>query len=862
MVQDSIEKIGLWCYRKPWVVLALATSLTLLSGFYVLNNFKINTDTSNLISSRLAWRQKEIAFDKAFPQLTKNIIIVIDAETSDLADEASQKLANELSKDKTHFEQITLPGSGDFFEKNGLLYLKSEEIQNISDNLISSQGFLLTLASDPSLRGFSTVLGYIAQGIQKNSIRISDYIDKLSSITNDLEDIVEEKKSSLNWNALFIGEKKNQDNLRRFIFVKPILDFSSLQPGLNASNAIRSQAKSLGLNESSRTRVRLTGAVPMADEEFGTLQEGALPNFIITVGLVILILWFALKSLRLIIAVIIALFCGLILTAAAGLLLVGAFNPISVAFAVLFVGIGVDFGIQYTVKYREERHKCENLERSIINASRIVGKPLAIAAAATTAGFFSFLMTDYKGVSELGFVAGVGMIIAFVTSISILPSLFVLLKPSGEKSEIGYRNLVTIDLFMSKYRWPLMIVTFLAVLTGLPKLSYLEFDFNPLNLRSKKVESISTVLDLMDDPNTTPDKISILCKSLKEAKSLSRKFKDVKEVKFTRTLDDFIPKDQDKKINIIKDTRELLYPSLYPVEIRKKSNEDETIYALRETSNSFLNIQTESKETDLIMKRLGSILLKLSELAESRKQSVEISLFDGFKLKLKQIRKLLEPYKVTQDNLPIDLKEEWITKDGQARIEITPRVNTKENAAIKQFAEAVLKVTPEATGSPILIQQSANAVVTAFIQAGLLALSSIAILLYLSLRRIFDVLVTLVPLLLASIVTLELSVVFNMPLNFANIIALPLLLGVGVAFKIYYVMAWRSGVTYLLASPLTRAVLYSAMTTATAFGSLWFSNHPGTSSMGKLLALSLVTTLAAAVLFQPILMGPAQNHTK
>jgi predicted RND superfamily exporter protein len=145
--------------------------------------------------------------------------------------------------------------------------------------------------------------------------------------------------------------------------------------------------------------------------------------------------------------------------------------------------------------------------------------------------------------------------------------------------------------------------------------------------------------------------------------------------------------------------------------------------------------------------------------------------------------------------------------------------------------------------------------VLAFFEAGAWALGSIAILLWLALRRLGDVVLTLVPLLLAGAVTLEICVLIGMPLNFANIIALPLLLGIGVAFKIYYVMAWRAGRTKLLQSSLTRAVIFSAATTATAFGSLWFSSHPGTSSMGKLLALSLFCTLAAAVLFQPALMG-------
>jgi predicted RND superfamily exporter protein len=140
-------------------------------------------------------------------------------------------------------------------------------------------------------------------------------------------------------------------------------------------------------------------------------------------------------------------------------------------------------------------------------------------------------------------------------------------------------------------------------------------------------------------------------------------------------------------------------------------------------------------------------------------------------------------------------------------------------------------------------------------QAGAWALGSITILLWCALRRFGDVLLTLVPLILAGVLTLEICVLIGLPLNFANIIALPLLLGIGVAFKIYYILSWRAGRTKLLQSSLTRAVIFSAATTATAFGSLWLSSHPGTSSMGKLLALSLCCTLAAAVLFQPALMG-------
>jgi len=229
------------------------------------------------------------------------------------------------------------------------------------------------------------------------------------------------------------------------------------------------------------------------------------------------------------------------------------------------------------------------------------------------------------------------------------------------------------------------------------------------------------------------------------------------------------------------------------------------------------------------------------------------------KIALDQLRAGLKAQRITRENLPRDVAADWIAADGRARVEVLPKGDPNDSEVLRKFAVAVLAAEPSATGAAVSYYESGHTIVRAFIEAGGWALLSIAILLWVALRRLTDVLLTLVPLLLAGMVTLEACVLFDLPLNFANIIALPLLLGVGVAFKIYYIMAWRAGKTGLLQSTLTRAVIFSAMTTATAFGSLWLSNHPGTSSMGKLMALSLVCTMAAAVLFQPVLMGPPRQ---
>jgi predicted RND superfamily exporter protein len=225
------------------------------------------------------------------------------------------------------------------------------------------------------------------------------------------------------------------------------------------------------------------------------------------------------------------------------------------------------------------------------------------------------------------------------------------------------------------------------------------------------------------------------------------------------------------------------------------------------------------------------------------------------KLSLEQLRMAIKPERVTVQTIPPDIASAWVTSDGRARVQVLPKGDPDDTAVLRRFVTTVLPIAPESTGPAVLLYEAANTIVRAFIQAGIFALTAIAILLYVTLRRTIDVLLTLVPLIVAGIVTLEICVIIDLPLNFANVIALPLLLGIGVAFKIYYVTAWRSGRTNLLQTSLTRAIFFSALTTATAFGSLWLSSHPGTSSMGKLLTLSLLTTLAAVLLFQPALMG-------
>jgi hopanoid biosynthesis associated RND transporter like protein HpnN len=543
------------------------------------------------------------------------------------------------------------------------------------------------------------------------------------------------------------------------------------------------------------------------------------------------------------------------ITAAIGLMMVGALNLISVAFAVLFIGLGVDFGIQFSVRYRQERYKMSDLRTALCQAGGRAGIPLTLAATAVAAGFLSFLPTAYRGVSELGQIAGLGMIVAYLASITLLPALLYVLNPPGEPEGLGFAALAPIDDFLEKRRIPIIFATLGLAIAGLPLLFYLRFDFNPMNLRSPKVESIATYLDLRRDPTTGANGVSVLAASDEAAEQAKSRLKALPQVDHVMTIADFIPTDQPEKLALIAEAAAVLNPIL-GVAPRPTPTDAENIAALKRGVDGLTKAAAGEKgDGAAAATRLAAALSKLADADTAMRQRAEAAFIIPVKSDLDDIRNFLQAKPVTLDTLPGELSRSWRTPDGKLRVEASSKGDPDDNDNIRAFARAVLAVEPTAIGGPISILLSGDTIVLAFFQAGAWALGSITILLWLTLRRFGDVALTLVPLMLAGVVTLEICVLIGMPLNFANIIALPLLLGIGVAFKIYYVLAWRAGRTKLLQSSLTRAVIFSAATTATAFGSLWFSSHPGTSTMGKLLALSLACTLAAAVLFQPALMG-------
>ncbi len=845
---------------RAGLVAIVGMALALAAIVFAATHFSLTTNEDDLISPKLPYRQAQTQLQRQFPGLDPSIVVVVDAATAELAEQSAAALSAKLAADPAHFTSVRRPDGGPFWAKEGLLFESTADVKSSMSRLISAEPFLGPMAADPSLRGLSASLSTALQGVGAGQTELSSLSPAMTTLAGALERLEAGQPAVFSWQSLISGPDPRQ--LRKIIFVDPRRDFSQLEPGAAASDAIRADARGLALIPRNGVSVRLTGSTPMEDDEFGSLADRALPIAIVAVGAIILMLWLATRSARLIIAILATTATGLAIAAALGLVIFGTFNVISIAFIPLFVGLGIDFGIQVSVRYRSEHTPGVGNREALIAAGEGMGRPLALAAFAIAAGFLAFAPTDYIGVSQLGIIAGVGMLVALALNLTLLPALIVLLAPPAAEPGPPPSQVSRLDAaIVGRRRWVLGVSIGAAALCA-ALLPLLRFDFNPIHLRDPKSESIATYFDLLRDPNFTPDTLEALRPNLAAAQALAARAARLPEVAGVRTLADFVPADQGAKLAAIQDAAQNagLDLTLDPVVVAPPPTDAEVVQSLASTARALRQAATGADAASVNARRLAAAFERLAKGPPALRARADAVIMTPFATTLSQIQSALAAEPITQATLPPDLVRDWMTPDGKALVSISPSGNSNDDAVLTRFIDAVTKIAPDVTGPPLGIREGGRTVVYAFIEAGFLSFITITVLLFAVLRRVRDVAITMAPIVLTGLLTLGSCVVIGQPLNFANIIALPLLFGIGVAFHIYFVMSWRAGGSHLLTSSLARAVFFSALTTATGFGSLWLSRHPGTASMGKLLMISLIWTLVSALIFQPALMGAPRNQ--
>lgn len=857
-----IERWVNFVQRNSPAVLIITALICCLTLFYLKHNFKINTDLNSMISGKLHFRQIEEDFSRAFPQMSDTIVVVLDGDTAERAVWARKSLAERLRKEKDLFKSVYEPEGGEFFEKNGLLYLETNDLEELVDKLAKAQPLLAFLSRDLSLRGLFSVLGMAVTNEDFKAAEDKSINQLFDEMSDAFEGAMSNRSNRMSWEAVMLGEKGASEQRRQFIILQPRLNIAELSSDEASLEAIRRIARELNIIETAGVKLRLTGDVALSHENLLTVKNSTGVATFVSLLLVGLIILMGVGSGRMVLASLITLLVGLVLTTGFAIASVGSLNLISITFAVLFIGLGIDYSIQFCLRYKELLQAGKGEVDGLRVTAGGVGRSLLLSCITVAIGFYSFTPTAYAGVAELGLISGTGMLISFLVTVTVLPALLTSfrMKKSKRPSLLSGEAISRLP-----YEHPkaVAIVALILGLGSIPFLPHVFFDYNPLDLYSKTSESVSTIRELFKNTESQPWTISVLVKGKENAQKIADELGKLKEVKMVVTLFDLVPEKQDDKLRIISDVALFMPPNMGGLSIKHLSYE-EALKALKGfEKNLRTSILSPAMKDNPAAKRLHENVKRFVSFLEDPVKgqtalaSLEGGLLSNLPSLFQRLETSLQAKAFSGSDLPRQLMDQYISADGRYRIQVFPSENIQDVAALKRFVLAVRALAPDATDAPVSIYESGRAVVSSFKEATLYALVAVTLLLLIELRSLYITGLILAPLILALFLTGAASVLLGIPLNFANVIVVPLLLGVGVHSGIIFVLRHLNEPPpdgNMLKTSTARAVLLSSLTLIISTGSLSFSDHRGIASMGMLLTICLSFLIVSTLILLPALL--------
>lgn len=824
-----LEKFfGQWtswvAHHRLWVLLAY---LPILAGCIYLSATRlgINTDTTDMISDRLSFHKAWKDYKNEFPQLADTIIVRVHSEDSQETNQAADWLERSISKNPTEFESVIRLNGGEFFKNHALLFLEKDDLKNKLSDFRPLLPLLQNFQKQPTADGFFRLLPYIARNPES------------SVFFNDLQESLKSSEKKINFEKYFAD---SQSSKTQYLEIKPKLNFDALLP----AEAAILKLDEIRASYHGSSEIQVTGAAALSYEELKSVSEGAGISGGLSFLLVAFILFFALRNFNLIGLTLTNLVVGLVMTAGFAALAVGHLNMISIAFAVLFIGLGVDFSVHLCLRYREAVFEGMESAQALLVSMKQVGSSLVLCSLTTAAGFYAFIPTDYLGVSELGLISGTGMFVNLIVHVTLFPALlsFFPIRKSTELKELSGSVGGFISDFAYRHASAVRWVAGLSFVLMTPALFYIDFDSNPLNLQNQNTEAFKTYRQLMKESETSPWTIKVVTKSQEEESDLVQRLEALPEVSMVLHLDSLVPDEQKEKLSLLEGyslkelDNEIIDYSLNTA-VKKRS-----VDGLRAIAS-----QSKDKTQKEALLRFSEFLAK-TELTENQIQPV----LERARLFYSDMWSAFSPSQINQENLPEEWRQRFISKNGFRKIEVFPTKDLMSIEAMREFSEAVLKIAPQATDDPVTLPLSGDAVVRSFLVAAFIAFFLIVGLVIFMTRSIKDSFLVLVPIFYSSVLLKAIMLMLGMSFNFPNIVVLPLLLGIGVDSGVHIIHRFRSGGA--LSGSTQRAVFFSALTTICSFGTLSISTHRGTASMGLLLTIGTIVVMLATLIILPALL--------
>ena len=841
--------------RRPPVTLVLAACLVLGAGVYAAGTLQLESDVTELVDTEADFLRNYGAHKATFPQHRRLNVVVIDGADARRARLAEAAMLDGMAARPALFANVYAPASDPFVVRHALLFLETDRLEAAVDSLAAAQPALAILARDPTLRGLAALFGRVADdgGDPAALVPLAEIVAQTA------RGVADGTARAPSWSEIMLGDAAPT---RRLIVFQGSLSGDDGRVAREQAAAVREIAAASPVLADEGVTVRMTGRGPLSSSELESAVSSIQTVGLLSLALVGALLWIGLGSLRAIAAALLTLVSGLVLTAAFAAVTIGSLNVLSLTFAVLFIGLGIDFAIHLVLRRVGEGAHGEPPAWADILCG--VGPTICLCGLTTAVAFISFWPTRFDGLAELGLISAAGMVIAVAVSFTLLPPLLDLFGARPVRTHAEGRAsppwVVGLGAGLQRFARPVSLAAIVLMLAGAYIGLQVKFDFNSLNLQDPDSEAVKTLTDLHADGTVTPYTLTIAAEGPEAAERIAAELRALPTVGRVKTLRDFVPDDQDARLAVLDTAQVLLGPAVMIARPVPAPDADARAAALAALADTGRVLDERGYAASFGAMASALLLLEGDRAAQAR---LEEFLAEDFLESLALLRTALSAGRVTLETLPDSLVARETGANGELRVVALPRDDLRDFEALGAFVSEVHAKFPAATGRPALEAGVGAIVVDAFRQAFATAAIAIALVLMLALRSVVDAFLVMIPLLLAAAMTAATMVLLSIPLNVANVIVLPLLLGMGVDNGLHVVGRYREtgSLVDVFRSTTPRAVVTSVLTTLLSFVALAFAEHRGMSSMGLLLATAIGFILVATLIVLPALLAWRAGRT-
>ena len=878
-----------FAYRRSLLVISVSLVLAILSLWVTAQKLTFKTGRGDLVAKGLPYVEQYKNYREQFEDLEGMVVVVEGKNPADMAGFA-EALAIKLQAQSHLFSQVVYKIDTHYFRSRFLLYLNQDELQSLTRKLVDHQGFLESVNGAP---GLHTLLSSINAEISSGMVDslLTDFLGGddeeetadaggLSLLIRLLEEMTRHLMGETGyrspWQALFTGSgdslrekgymvSENDDLL--FILVVPNEDETSFT-GYKDAVALARQYIAETQKDFPDITVGLTGEEVISSDEMVTTQadvETASKIALTGVALLFIIAY------RGVVKPLLAVFCLLLAlcwTIGFTTLTIGHLNILSIVFTTILIGLGIDFGIHILERYKEERLKGNEILEALQKTVQGTGRGNFSGAITTAMAFGAMVLTDFIGIVELGWIAGWGILFCMVAMLLVLPAL-ITLEEKWRKPHYAQEKTATpkqkqwVDKLFDHYYLIIGLCTVLVLIASV-SLKDLRFDYNLLNLQAKGTEAVQYEMKILESAGRSAWSAAMLADSLEEVQQKELQLKALPTVARFESISVVIPEHQEENLLTI---RKDLAPLLKELEVEP----EDVAFSLKALNKTLKRIQFKLQGGEeggdpldpvrVAGNRLRNFLEKSQKieqgLAESRLENFSALLFTDYRDLMDELKANAEPRLVRLEEIPPKLRERYISKKGKYVIHIYPSVDIWDLDERRKYLNDLRSVDPNVTGTAVHMFESTRLMKEGYVKGGLYAMTAIIIYLFFLFRNARTVFFVLLPVLAGSIWTVGVMELIGLKLNMANLVILPLILGVGVVNGIHITHRYREEEdkhASVLGKSTGQAVVLSSFTTMIGFGSLMVADHSGVFSLGLVLTIGVFNCLIASITFLPALL--------